>query len=449
MNAPSLAVEAERKTSVRFLVVALLFIITSINYGDRATISMVGASMSKELGLGPVGLGYVFSAFSWAYVIAQIPGGWLLDRFGSRRVYFWSIFTWSLVTLLQGFVGSLHSVGMIVSMLFLLRFLVGLAESPSFPGNARVVAAWFPANERGTASAIFNSAQYFATVLFAPTMGWLIHSYGWSSVFFAMGGIGILGSMVWLLVMYDPKSHPMINRAEFEYIEQGGGLVHMDAKRADGSVQVQAQGMNKWDAVKQMFSSRMMVGVFIAQYCINALTYFFISWFPVYLVQSRHMSILKVGFVAAIPAVCGFGGGILGGMISDGLLRMGASLTVSRKLPIVLGMLLSTTLVIANYVSVEWIVIAVLALAFFGKGVGALGWAVMSDIAPKEISGLSGGVFNMIGNMSGIVTPIAIGYIIKDSGSFNGGLVFVDAHAVLAVISYLVIVGPIKRFELR
>lgn len=446
MNAPSLAAGAARKTSVRFLVVALLFIITSINYGDRATISMVGASMSKELGLGPVGLGYVFSAFSWAYVIAQIPGGWLLDRFGSRRVYFWSIFTWSAVTLLQGFVGALHGVGMIISVLFMLRFMVGLAESPSFPGNARVVAAWFPANERGTASAIFNSAQYFATVLFAPMMGWLIHAHGWSSVFFAMGAIGIAGSVLWLLVVYDPKSHPRINRAEFDYIEQGGGLVYMDARPAGAA---QAQGPNKWDAVKQLFGSRMMVGVFIAQYCINALTYFFISWFPVYLVQARHMSILKVGFVAAIPAVCGFAGGILGGLISDGLLRMGASLTVSRKVPIVLGMLLSTSLVIANYVSVEWVVIAVLALAFFGKGIGALGWAVMSDIAPKEISGLSGGVFNMIGNMSGIVTPIAIGYIIKDSGSFNGGLVFVAAHAVLAVVSYLVIVGPIKRFELR
>lgn len=446
MNAPSLAAGAARKTSVRFLVVALLFIITSINYGDRATISMVGASMSKELGLGPVGLGYVFSAFSWAYVIAQIPGGWLLDRFGSRRVYFWSIFTWSAVTLLQGFVGALHGVGMIISVLFMLRFMVGLAESPSFPGNARVVAAWFPANERGTASAIFNSAQYFATVLFAPMMGWLIHAHGWSSVFFAMGAIGIAGSVLWLLVVYDPKSHPRINRAEFDYIEQGGGLVYMDARPA-GAAQV--QGPNKWDAVKQLFGSRMMVGVFIAQYCINALTYFFISWFPVYLVQARHMSILKVGFVAAIPAVCGFAGGILGGLISDGLLRMGASLTVSRKVPIVLGMLLSTSLVIANYVSVEWVVIAVLALAFFGKGIGALGWAVMSDIAPKEISGLSGGVFNMIGNMSGIVTPIAIGYTIKDSGSFNGGLVFVAAHAVLAVVSYLVIVGPIKRFELR
>lgn len=127
----------------------------------------------------------------------------------------------------------------------------------------------------------------------------------------------------------------------------------------------------------------------------------------------------------------------------------GFSLTASRKVPIVIGMLLSTSIVIANYVTLDLVVIAVMAIAFFGKGIGALGWAVMSDIAPREVTGFTAGVFNMIGNLSGIVTPIAIGYIIKDSGSFNGGLAFVAAHAVLAVLSYLVIVGPIKRFELR
>ncbi len=441
----AVAAVSARRSKVRYGIVALLFLVTAINYGDRATMSMVGAPMSKQLGLDSVSLGYIFSAFSWAYVIGQIPGGWLLDRFGSRRVYFWSIVTWSSLTLLQGFVSIFSNAFMIVSALVLLRFLVGFAEAPSFPGNSRIVAAWFPANERGTAAAIFNSAQYFATVMFAPLMGWIIHTINWQSVFFVMGVSGIAASFVWLLVIYDPDKHPSINRAEFEYIEQGGGLVRIDAARA-------ATGQSasfRWDVIKQLFSSRMMVGVFIAQYCINALTYFFISWFPVYLIQARHMSILKVGIVAAIPALCGFAGGILGGLMSDGLQRLGFSLTVSRKLPIVLGMLLSTSIIVANYVNINAVVIAVMALAFFGKGIGALGWAVMSDIAPKEITGLSGGVFNMIGNMSGIVTPIAIGYIVKDSGSFNGGLAFVAAHAVLAVISYLVIVGPIKRFELR
>ena len=207
--------------------------------------------------------------------------------------------------------------------------------------------------------------------------------------------------------------------------------------------------ISKWDAIKQLLKSRMMMGVYLGQYCINALTYFFITWFPVYLVQERGMSILKAGFIASIPAICGFTGGVLGGIISDYMLRRGYSLTLARKTPIVLGMMLSMSMVICNYVDSEMMVIVVMAAAFFGKGVGALGWAVMADTAPKEISGLSGGLFNMFGNISGIVTPIAIGYIIKSTGSFNGALVYVGLHALLAIISFVFIVGTIKRIELK
>lgn len=205
----------------------------------------------------------------------------------------------------------------------------------------------------------------------------------------------------------------------------------------------------KMGQIKQLIGSRMMVGIYIGQYCINALTYFFITWFPVYLVQARGMSILKAGFVASIPAVCGFVGGVLGGIISDWLMRRTGSLNIARKTPIVLGMLLSMTMLMCNYVNAEWMIIGFMAMAFFGKGIGALGWAVMADTAPKEISGLSGGLFNMFGNISGIVTPIAIGYIVGTTGSFNGALIYVGIHALVAVFSYLVLVGDIKRIELK
>src|SRR5512134_2790841 len=151
---------------VRYVVVWLLFLATTVNYADRATLSIAGSSLAKDLSLDPVAMGYVFSAFGWAYVLGQIPGGWLLDRFGSKRVYVASVAAWSIVTLLQGFVGLLAA-GAAVVVLFVLRLLLGCAEAPSVPGNSRIVAAWFPTAERGTASAIFNSAQYFALVLFS------------------------------------------------------------------------------------------------------------------------------------------------------------------------------------------------------------------------------------------------------------------------------------------
>ncbi|WP_448208040.1 MFS transporter [Azospirillum sp. sgz302134] len=432
------------KTKVRWMIVVMLFIVTAINYADRATLSIAGPVLSKELGLNAAQMGFIFSAFGWAYVIGQLPGGWLLDRFGSKIVYAFSILTWSVFTLMQGFVGFLAG-GAAVAVLFALRFAVGLAEAPSFPGNSRVVAAWFPGHERATASAIFNSAQYFATVIFAPLMGWLTHSFGWPWSFGVMGGLGIIVAVVWLKTVYAPKDHPSINQAELDYIAAGGGLVNMDdaQKKKDGA------GGGKWDYIRQLFASRMMVGIFLGQFCINAITYFFITWFPVYLVQARGMSILNAGFVASIPAICGFVGGILGGVLSDAMLRKGFSLTSARKTPIVLGMLMSMAMIACNYTDVQWVVVALMALAFFGKGIGALGWAVMSDCAPKEITGLSGGVFNMCGNLSSISTPIVIGTIIQASGSFNGALLFVGANALIAAVSYLVVVGEIKRMELK
>ena len=433
---------------VRFGIVTMLCVVTVINYADRATLAIAGPVMARELGLTPIGMGYVFSAFGWAYVICQIPGGWLLDRFGSKSVYFASIVVWSMFTVLQGGVW-VFGAATAVYALFALRFLVGAAEAPSFPANGRIVAAWFPANERGTASALFNAAQYFATALFAPIMSFITVTLGWPAVFVVMGGLGILVGLVWLKVVYSPATHPRLGPAERNYMREGGALVDLDGPgAAPRGARIPAAGRADFDAMLALLKNRMMVGIFLGQFCINAITYFFITWFPVYLVQQRHMSILNAGFVAAIPAICGFVGGVVGGVWSDHLLRRGRSLTFARKLPLVLGMLLSMSMIACNYVEAQWLVVAIMALSFFGKGVGALGWAVLSDTAPRQIAGLSGGLFNMIGNISSITTPIVIGYIIGATGSYDGALVFVGANALAAAISYLVIVQEIRRLEL-
>jgi ACS family glucarate transporter-like MFS transporter len=431
------------RTHARWGILAVLFIITTLNYADRATISIAGPEIKKALSLSAVQMGYIFSAFAWSYVLAQIPGGWLLDRFGSKITYFFSIFLWSLFTIFQGAVGFLTG-GLAVAGLFALRLLVGAAEAPSFPGNSRITSAWFPKQERGLAAAIFNSAQYFATVLFAPIMGWLVHSFGWQSVFYVMGSLGIVLAVVWLKTIYGPRDHPRIDANELEYIKEGGALVDLDSH----DQAAKAREVDTWACIKELLANRMLLGVYIGQYCITTLTYFFLTWFPVYLVQERGMSILKAGFVASLPAICGFLGGIAGGWLSDRLARRGYSLSISRKTPIVIGMLMSMSMIACNYISTDMLVVAVMSLAFFGKGVGALGWAVVSDTSPKEAGGLSGGLFNTFGNTAGITTPIVIGYIVEGTGSFAGALIFVGANAALAIVCYLFIVGEIKRVTL-
>ncbi|SAK80108.1 d-galactonate transporter [Caballeronia glebae] len=438
------------RSKARFLIVFMLFLVTTINYADRATISITGSSIQKALHISPVEMGYIFSSFAWAYVIAQIPSGWLLDRFGSRRVYAFSIFFWSILTAVQGFVAALP-IGVAFATLFLMRFLVGAAEAPAFPGNARLTASWFPTAERGTASAIFNSAQYFATVLFSPIMGWITHTYGWPHVFFAMGGLGILVAGLWLKTIYAPRQHPLANDAEVRYIGDNGAMVDLeDQQIAKERLAAQAHTKNQQGrhAIAQLLKSRMMLGIFIAQYCITTLTYFFLTWFPIYLVQERHMSILKAGFVASIPAIAGFLGGVLGGVVSDRLMKHGFSTSTARKVPIVVGLLLSTCMIACNYVDSQWLVIGIMAAAFFGKGIGALGWAVVSDTAPKQASGLCAALFNTFGNTAGITTPIVIGYLVQGTGSFAAALVFVSANALIAIVCYVFVVGKIERFQL-
>jgi MFS transporter, ACS family, glucarate transporter len=198
-----------------------------------------------------------------------------------------------------------------------------------------------------------------------------------------------------------------------------------------------------------LLSNRMLVGIYIGQYCITTLTWFFLTWFPIYLSQARHMSVMQVGVMAAIPALCGFVGGILGGVVSDKLLQAGHSLTFARKTPIVAGMLVSMTMIGCNYANAQWVVMALMSLAFFGKGFGALGWTVIADASPKALIGINGGLFNLIGNLAGITTPIVIGYIVQRTGSFHYALIFVVAMALLAIVAYLPIVGEIKRVDLK
>lgn len=374
--------QAAAKGRVRWTILAMLFAVTVINYADRATLSLAAPFLTKDLGIDPLQLGFVFSAFGWAYVMAQVPGGWLLDRFGTPRVYLSAILLWSLFTAFQGGVAWLSGTTAI-TVLFAFRFVVGLAEAPSFPGNARLVAAWFPARERGTASAIFNSAQYFATVLFAPIMGWIVSDFGWPWVFLFMGLAGMLAAGIWTRTIYEPRSHPRPTAGELELIKTGGALVDPPAPAADTADRTETRRQ-----LGILLGTPTLWGLYLGQFFINTLTYFFITWFPVYLVQERGLSVVKAGLFATVPALCGFAGGVIGGVLSDWLLRRGFSLTVARKVPIVGGMMVALTILACNYAESNEAVLLFMSIAFFGKGVGALGWAVVSDVAPRDCAGL-------------------------------------------------------------
>jgi ACS family D-galactonate transporter-like MFS transporter len=423
------AVGVTPRTRVRFLILALLSLGTLINYLDRTVISVAAPSMSQELALDPAVMGLVFSAFSWTYAAAQIPGGIFLDRVGARLTYFLSVTLWSTFTLLQGFTVGLGS-------LLAFRLGLGVAEAPCFPTNSRILSIWFPQNERARATSVYSVGQYFGLAFLSPVLFAITAAFGWRSLFLIVGAIGILFGVVWLMGYREPDKSKLVNRAELDHIEAGGGLG-----------QTAARTTFKWRHIRFLFSQRQIVGASIGQFAGNSTMVFFLTWFPTYLATERHMAWLKVGFYAVLPFIAASAGVVVGGWVSDQLLRRTGNATLARKLPIISGLLLASTIVAANFLDNDQLVIAVLSVAFFGQGMVNLGWTLITDVAPKALIGLTGGVFNLCANLAGIVTPLVVGFIVAATGSFFYALGFIAVVALIGAFSYIFILGPVERVE--
>jgi MFS transporter, ACS family, D-galactonate transporter len=421
-----------RPSRARYMILFLLFMGTAINYLDRTNISVAAPAIQSDLHLSPAMLGLIFAAFGWTYAAMQIPGGLLLDRFGPRLIYGIAVILWSLFTLFQGFAKNFVS-------FIALRLGLGFSEAPAFPTNSRVIAAWFPQQERAFAVGVYTAAEYIILAASTPVLFWMLSSFGWSSIFFVTGGVGLIWAIVWFKFYRDPKDSKYINREEMDYIRQGGGFAESAGERQKFS----------WSQARELFKHRQLWGIYIGQFAQSSTLYFFLTWFPTYLVQAKHMSIMKVGFYAAVPYIAALFGVLLSGYWSDKMLKRGYSLSVARKTPIVTGLLLCVPIVLANYTSSSDLIIAIMSVVFFAQGVTSITWTLVSDVAPRELIGLAGGVFSFAGNLSSIVTPLVIGFIVSATNSFDGALLFVASVAFLGALSYLFIVGNIRRIEVK
>ncbi len=381
--------------------------------------------------LTPVQLGLIFSAFGWTYTALQIPGGLLADRVGPRVLYAISLITWSAVTLLQGFTKGFTS-------LFGLRLATGAFEAPAYPTNNRIVTSWFPDNERASAIALYTSGQFIGLAFLTPVLVSLQFYFGWRGLFIVTGLAGIIWGIVWYWFYRDPTEHPRINEAEFNYIQDGGGLVH---KKLDGET-VKKKFSSK--QFKQVFGYRKLWGIYLGQFAINSTLWFFLTWFPTYLVKYRGFSFLKTGFLASAPFLAAFAGLLLSGFLSDHLVKRGVNLGIARKTPVIVGLLLSVSIVGANYVDSTTLIILFMCLAFFGNGMASITWVFVSTLSPKHLIGLTGGVFNFIGVSASIIVPLVIGFLVK-GGNFAPALIFIGILALAGACSYIFLVGKIER----
>jgi ACS family D-galactonate transporter-like MFS transporter len=419
------------RTRVRLIVLGLISFATLLNYLDRAVMGVAAPAMTHELALSPAMLGLVFSAFSWTYAFAQVPGGMVLDRLGTRLTYTLSLAFWSAFTLAHGLVAN-------ISTLIALRLGLGAAEAPCYPTNSRVLSTWFPQQERARANSVYAVGQYVGLAFFSPLLFWIVGAWGWRSLFLISGAVGIVYAGIWYAAYREPQHSRRVGQAELDHIEAGGGLAFQGEKLPFS-----------WYNVGKLISTRQLAGASIGQFCGNSTLVFFLTWFPTYLATERHMDWLKSGFYAVLPYIAATVGVLIGGIVSDLLIRRTGSVNLGRKLPIVAGLLLASTIILANYVSSNALVILVMSIAFFGQGMVNLGWTLISDVAPKPLIGLTGGIFNFCANLAGIVTPLAVGLIVGATGSFYGALAFIGVLALVGAAAYIFIVGDVHRIEME
>jgi ACS family D-galactonate transporter-like MFS transporter len=418
---------AMRPSRARLTVLALISVATLINYLDRSVMGVAKPELVKDLHISPEVMGLIFSAFSWTYALAQIPGGYVIDKLGTRLTYALSLGLWSLATAVHGLMTS-------VAGLVSARLALGIAEAPCFPANSRVLSTWFPQQERAKATGVYTVGEYIGLGMLIPVLGWIMAHHGWRSLFYVVGAIGIIFAVIFHRIYRDPQDSKSVNQAELDLIAAGGGFTA-------GSASTEFS----WAMVRKLVSTRQIAGASIGQFCSNSTLVFFLTWFPSYLAEERGMTFIKAGFMVSLPYLGASLGVLLGGIFSDWLIRRTGSPTIGRKVPIITGLLLCASMISANFLESNEAVIAVMSVAFFGQGLAGLGWTLLSDVAPKEMMGLTGGLFNFFTNLAGIITPLVVGFVVGATGSFYGALAYIGALGVIGAAAYIFILGPVER----
>ncbi|EHI42758.1 D-galactonate transporter [Rhodococcus opacus PD630] len=421
---------AAQASKARVLIAVMLFVTVVINYMDRANLSIAMPAIADEMDLSKAQQGLLLSAFGWTYAALQIPGGWLVDRIPPRLLYPACLILWSIATAFMGVIGGFVA-------LIALRLLVGVFEAPAYPINNRVATAWYPERERATVIGFYTSGQFIGLALLTPFLSWLQSVLSWHWVFIVTGTIGAVWGAVWYAFYREPRDS-RANDAEIDLIRDGGGLVDLVDEQ-----QPERPAVTRND-VATVLGRRKLWGIYLGQFCLTSTLWFFLTWFPTYLVEYRDMDYIKSGFLASLPFVAALVGVLFSGVFSDFLLRKGVSLGVARKGPIIVGLLLTVAMIGANFTDSTAMVIVFLSIAFFGNGLASITWSLVSALAPERLLGLTGGMFNFIGNLSSIATPIVIGLLVTDD-SFAPGFVYMTVVTAVGVASYVFLVGRVER----
>ena len=422
--------QTEKKSNVRWVVAALMWLAIAINYIDRTVLAAAAPFMTKEFSITPSEMGIIMSGFFWSYALLQIPAGWFADRFGQKKALGFAVGWWSVATALTGLGTGFKSI-------LGFRVALGVGEAAAYPSNAGIASKWFPDKERATVSGFFDSGSKFGGAVAMPLIVWLISLFGWKMTFVIIGVAGVVWSVVWFWYFRDiPEEHKGVNAAELKHIRDGQAT-----KQGLGN----EQPMKWYELLKYRNIWAMCIGFFM----INYTSYFFITWLPTYLIKDKGMGMLAMGFAAMMPLLISMVVEVAAGWASDKVYSKGwLSLTATRKVFLVGGLLMASCIGLAAFAESAVTAVLLLCIAKSGTTVAASQvWALPGDVAPKNMTSVVAGLQNSVSNMGGVVGPIVTGAILQTTGSFNMALLLSSGLLVLGMLNYLFLLGKVEHIE--
>jgi len=422
-------------TRIRWKIATLLCMVATLNYFQRVNISVAADPMMKAFHLTQTQMGNVFSAFLLGYTLFQIPCGMLADRFGARKVLGWAILSWGFFTFLTGMVGQLAvwTQASVLAVLIGLRFVFGISQAPMFPAGTRAVANWFPLSERARANALCVTGLSIGSFLMPPIVSWMVLNWSWESSFYVAAVSAILAALIWASYVRDhPSGHRAVNAAEINLIRQE---VPVEASPIVNSALLRAQlrNGNLW---------RLVLSYTLSGY----VSYVFVFWFYLYLVQVRHFGQAESAWLTTLPWILAALGTFGGGCLSDHLIVTRLGMDWGRRVvPMACQIGAALFLCLGARVENGYVAAATLAICT-GLILGVEGpyWATANQISARN-EGFVGGLLNTGGNLGGVISPTLTPLIAEHFGWVRA-LDFTGAVALGAAALWLSVI-PSRKME--
>jgi len=362
---------------------------------DRGNISVAAPEIAREFHLSKTTMGLILASFAWAYAVGQIPVGWLGDRFGPKRVLTIIGYGIGLAPILNGLSVGMYS-------LYGARAFLGFAEAGAFPVASRGMQMWFARSERGRIQGITHLFSRAAVAITPGIAAAIMLAFGWRAIFYVFGTFGILWAFVFnLLYRNNPEEHKKVNRAE---------LAHIRGLNPDGSIKTMSTTTRPQVPWRQILGTANMWFISVGYCCFFFGSNFYLTWYPTYLREYRHMSLKTLGLLGALPLIAGMAGDVVGGAVSDAILAKTGNTKLARRIVAAPGFLLAGVFVVPAAMTHDSLIsVLCLAASFFClEVVLGVAWAVCMDVG-GQYSGTVTGIMNMAGALAASMTAVIYG----------------------------------------